>query len=98
MIKIRLKEIMKEQGVTAVALADKIGVSRVTIGNLANGITAPSLETISNIAEALNVPMWQMFASQSEIKGNKESASDTASITCPYCGKTINLNIDKEKE
>lgn len=92
-MKVRIKEIMVEKGVSSVSLADIIGVSKVTVSNLINNKTMPSVETLEKIATALNVPMWQLFASPKEI----QPQSDGASITCPNCGKEFEVEL-KAKE
>lgn len=86
MYEIRLKEIMEQQGVKSVTLAEKLGVSKQTISNLINGKVMPSIETINKAADALGVPMWQMFA----------DPKDTENIhTCPHCGNPIVIEIKK---
>lgn len=84
----RIKDILKEKGVTQQALADSLGVSRSAIVKMLAG--NPSQETLEKIASALNVPMWQLFASLDEV----QPQSDTAGITCPYCGKNINIKVE----
>lgn len=89
-MQVRIKEIMVEKGMSSVSLADIIGVSKVTVSNLINNKTMPSVETLEKIATALNVPMWQLFASPEEI----HPKSDGASITCPNCGKSIKIKAE----
>lgn len=60
-MKLRIKEIMQERGVTSIALASKTGLSKNTISNLINGKTMPSIDTLNDIAAKLNVPLWQLF-------------------------------------
>ena len=84
----RIKEILKEQGVTINELADKLGISRVTLSTQINGTA--NIVSYEKIATALNVPMWQLFASPEEI----QQKSDGASITCPNCGKSIKIKVD----
>lgn len=69
-MKIRLKEIMQEKGITSVALASMVGLSKNTISNLINDKTKPSLDTINDIATALDIPMWQLFASPEDVAGS----------------------------
>lgn len=88
-MKARIKEIMQEKGVSSVVLAEKIGVSKVTISNLINNKTMPSLKTMEDIANALEVPMWQLFASPEEVGGN--------TFTCPKCGARLKL-VEDTKE
>ena len=71
-MQVRIKEIMVEKGVSSVSLADTIGVSKVTVSNLINNKTMPSVETLEKIASALVVPMWQLFASPIEVTDKSE--------------------------
>lgn len=45
------------------------------------------VETAQRIAEALDVPMWQLFASPEEVKGEE----DNNTITCPKCGTKFKM-------
>ena len=90
-MKVRIKEIMVEKGVSSVSLADIIGVSKVTVSNLINNKTMPSVETLEKIATALNVPMWQLFASPEEI------ARQAKNDLCPHCGMPISIKTTIEK-
>ncbi len=85
----RIKEVLKEKGITQQELADMIGVSYQSIKQTLN---APSVTTatLEKIATALNVPMWQLFASPEEVQPKKDSVS----ISCPHCGKNINIKVD----
>lgn len=93
MAELRIKEVCKEKGVKVMDLSTMIGVSQTNTSNIINGKVNPSLETLEKIATALNVPMWQLFASPEEI----QSKSDGASITCPNCGKEFEVEL-KAKE
>jgi transcriptional regulator with XRE-family HTH domain len=90
-MQVRIKEIMVEKGMSSVSLADIIGVSKVTVSNLINNKTMPSVETLEKIATALNVPMWQLFASPEEIA--KQAKNDL----CPHCGMPISIKTMIEK-
>ena len=91
-MKVRIREIMSEKGITSVELAEKIGVSKATISNLINNKTMPSIDTLGKIATALGVPDWQLFASK------EEAANDVKedSLLCPYCGREINIELTKK--
>ena len=93
-MKVRIREIMSEKGVTSVELAEKIGVSKAPISNLINNKTMPSIDTLGKIATALGVPDWQLFASK------EEAVNDTREefLTCPYCGKEINVELTKKSD
>lgn len=85
----RIKELLKEKRLTQQELADMVGVSYQSIKQTLN---APSVttSTLEKIAIALNVPMWQLFASPEEVSPKK----DTLSLTCPHCGKDINIKVE----
>lgn len=84
----RIKELLKEKGLTQQELADMVGVSYQSMKQTLN---APSVttSTLEKIATALNVPMWQLFASPEEVQPKK----DGLSLTCPHCGKSINIKV-----
>ena len=79
---LRIKEVIKEKGMTITELADKMGINRVNLSNMVNG--NPTDETLNKIADALNVPVTELF---------ERPKSDTASLTCPHCGKGIEIEI-----
>lgn len=84
----RIKEILKEKGITLSQLADTMGVSRQALSRQVAGKLL--VEKAEEIANALNVPMWQLFASPEEVqKGNNN-------IVCPHCGNPIKVTIIKE--
>lgn len=68
---IRIKEICKEKGVTLEDLAKRLGILRTSLSQ-ALSRNSFSTDKLSDIATALNVPMWQLFASPEEVAGNGE--------------------------
>lgn len=66
----RIKEILKEKGITLSQLADTMGVSRQALSRQVAGKLL--VEKAEEIATALNVPMWQLFVSPEEVAGNGE--------------------------
>ena len=76
----RIKELIKEKGYTQQEFADLLGMSRVGLAQIVNG--KPSYPTLEKIATALDVPMWQLFASPEDVKGEE----DKNTLTCPKCG------------
>jgi transcriptional regulator with XRE-family HTH domain len=81
----RIKELLKEKNITQQELADKLGVTRVSIVKTLAG--NPSQETLERIANALDVPMWQLFASPQELQRENHS------LVCPKCGTPLELKI-----
>lgn len=83
----RIKEVIKEKGFTITSLADKLGIARESLSRM---IVSPSYPTLEKISNALNVPMWQLFASPEEVRSKK----DGLPLTCPHCGKDINIKVE----
>ena len=87
----RIKELLKEKGMTHQALADKVGVSYQSMKQTLN---APSVttSTLEKIATALDVPLWQLFASPEEVSTD----SDNNVLTCPKCGTKLKVTESKD--
>lgn len=83
MTQLRIKEICKSQGITLNDLAERVGVSRVSLSGISTGKQKPSFDTLEKLAAALGVSVPELFAPQ-----------PTNTITCPHCGKTITLKVE----
>lgn len=83
-MELRLKEILKQKKVTAVSLADKIGIAQPSMSNIVNGKVMPSIETLERIANTLDISFTELF---------EQPAVNI--ITCPKCGTRLEV---KEKE
>lgn len=79
----RVKEILKEKGMTAKELAARLGMTEtglsIAIGDNGN----PPLKRLQEIASILDVEVSELFTPKSN------------TITCPKCGKEIKLNPEK---
>ncbi len=84
----RIKEILKEKGITLSQLADTMGVSRQALSRQVAGKLL--VEKAEEIADALDVPIWQLFASSEEVQ------KENNNIVCPHCGNPIKVTIIKE--
>lgn len=80
---LRIKEVIKERGLSIQELADKIGINRVTLSNSING--NPTVETLNKIADAVGVQVTELF---------EQSKSDAASLSCPHCGRPITIKAE----
>lgn len=80
----RVKELLKERGMTAKELAARLGMTEtglsIAIGDNGN----PPLKRLREIADILGVEVPELFAPQ-----------PTNAITCPKCGTVLEI---KEKE
>lgn len=80
---LRIKEAIKERGTTVQDLADRMGISRVTLSTHING--NPSTEILLRIADAIGCPVTELF---------ERPKNDSVSLTCPHCGKAINIKLE----
>lgn len=80
---LRIKEVIKEKGMTITELAEKMGINRVNLSNMVNG--NPTVETLNKIADAIGCPVTELF---------EQPKKDTMTITCPHCGNKINLRAE----
>lgn len=62
-MKLSVKEVCKEKGLTVQDLADKMEMKRESLSRAING--NPTLETLEKIANALEVDITELFASSS---------------------------------
>lgn len=57
----RIKEIRKSRGLSQERLAEKVDISPRYLSRLEVGQQIPSIETLTGLAEALDVQLWELF-------------------------------------
>jgi transcriptional regulator with XRE-family HTH domain len=57
----RLRQLRRQKDMTQEQLAEAVGVSVEFLSNLERGINAPSFETLEKLAQALSVPVMELF-------------------------------------
>ena len=67
---LKVKEILRDKGMTINDLANVMGINRVTLSNIING--NPTLETLQKIANSLGVKITELFM---EVNENRYSIS-----------------------
>lgn len=85
-----IKDVLKKYGITQIALAERLGINRVSLNATLNNPNI-KLSTLEKIADAIGCDVTEFF-----------SPADTAehnTITCPHCGAklVINLSISDKK-
>lgn len=81
--RLMIKDAMKRNGTSVNEVADKMGISRVTLSTHING--NPSTEILLRIADAIGCSVTELF---------EQPKKDSVSISCPHCGKSINIKVD----
>lgn len=62
----RLKELRKAKGISQVTLADRLGLSKSTIGMYETGDISPSLDALNLIADYFNVDMDYLLGKEDQ--------------------------------
>jgi transcriptional regulator with XRE-family HTH domain len=60
-MRLRLREVREQRGLTARVLADRAGVSFVTISRIENGHMSPTVDMVEKLAKALRVHISELF-------------------------------------
>ena len=81
-MELRVKEVCKEKNILFKNLAEKLGISDIALRKQVQG--NPTIETLEKIASALGVSVTELFDEQ----------KDNLNITCPHCGKPINIKVE----
>lgn len=77
----RIKELLREKGITAKELASIIGMTETGLSIAMGENGNPPLKRLEQIAAALGVPVTELFDKPKE-----------GVIHCPQCGTEIKLN------
>lgn len=84
---IRIKDILKEKGISQKDLADKLGITVVGMSKILNG--NPKVDTLEKIASTLEVELWELFVDEATVIKRSQT-----SHTCPYCGHPLTIKIE----
>lgn len=84
-MKLRIKEVCQMRNTTQKELAEKLGVSEVTLSRASNGNT--SLPLLEKIANLLDIEISELFSPLKPKEGV---------IFCPNCGAELEIKV-KEK-
>lgn len=68
---LRIKEVCKEKGITLEDLAKRLGILRTSLSQ-ALSRNSFSTDRLNDIATALDVPTWQLFASPAEVAVSRD--------------------------
>lgn len=80
--KIRIKELLRERGLTYKTFAEMVGSTRCYVSNVANGKQQPTLTKLEQWAKVLDVPVTEMLTPKA------------SEIVCPCCGARFVLKTE----
>lgn len=63
----RLRDILKERGLTLKAFSEMSGISQPNLSNYINGNISPTLDTLDKIAKALDLHIQDLFPKDKEV-------------------------------
>lgn len=83
MSKLRVKELLKEKGITGREFSTQIGMTEVGLYKMLSDSGNPPLKRLNDIATALNVDLIDLF-----------ERSEQTNLKCPHCGNDLNVKIE----
>ena len=96
---LRIKDLLRERGVTSKDLAERLEVTPATVSNINNGNHFPKPELLKKIAEVLNVDIRELFYStkDSDLNGFVEYKGEVFRIKNPEDLTRLNEAVNKLK-
>lgn len=82
---LRIKQILKEKGITAKELASKLGITESGLSQAISGNGNPTIKRLEEIAKALGVPLVELFT---------DSRAEHT-FTC-QCGRKYKITLIEE--
>lgn len=79
----RIKEICQEKGITQKDLAEKLGITDISLNKTLRG-EYPQLQSLEKIANALEISISTLFEED-------HLPDDPNTITCPKCGTKFKM-------
>ena len=84
-----IKDVLKKYGITQIALAERLGINRVSLNATLNNPNI-KLSTLYKIADAIGCDVTEFFT---------PDTAEHNTINCPHCGAklVINLSVSDKK-
>ena len=87
---VRIKEALKENNVSIVELARRLGVSRQTVHYYIEQGDKNPIAQLEKIAEAIGCKMSALF--------EQDVDSDNGGIACPHCGAVLHIEVKPNED
>lgn len=80
---LNIKKAIKVHGLEVREVAKRMGITPTGLSQHING--NPSVEVLERIANAIDCDISELF---------EQPKKDALTITCPHCGKSINIKVE----
>lgn len=87
-MKLLIKEIAKQRGITLNEIAERVGIAQPSISRIINGVFNPKLDTLERIADVLQVNISDLFEHVPEQPKQRV-------LICPHCKKEIKIKAQE---
>ena len=82
---LNIKAAIKAHNLTSKEVAARMGITTVGLSQHVNG--NPSVDVLTRIAQAIGCDISELF-------DKPEVHANSVQLTCPYCHRSITLNVD----
>lgn len=83
----RIKEILKNKGMTAKELAASCGLSEMGLSKILTGKSSANTSTIIKIADVLGVKCGELF-------DDYQADDNDSKVICPKCGYEMKIKVE----
>ena len=91
-IKLRLRQLLSERGLTSAKFAELVGLHKTSISYILNGKHMPSVDTLFKFSKVLNCKFTDLF-----IEDEMEYKPITPDFKCPHCGGALDIQVQKKE-
>lgn len=85
-----------ERGITLEELSFKSGLNAAHLGQIERGLRNPTIETLEKIAEALNVPFYDLICT--EVPSTAPERNETDSVRHKIDAQLSSMTLDEQKD
>ena len=88
-VRLRVKDLCKEQGITQKTVAKKLGITEIALTALLKR-GDPHISTAEDLASVFGLTLAEFMQESPTQETNKGNAP---SLICPHCGKEVTLTL-----
>lgn len=85
-----ISKVIHNHGMTIVQLAEKMGTSAASLGNLISPNRNITVNNLRKIAQAIGCDITEFFEDEVTVQAQQDPEP---TAVCPHCGKPIHIDI-----